>query len=31
MPFDNLNQNRVGDVQLLWDARSTIGDQSSWL
>jgi hypothetical protein len=31
MPFDNPNQNSVGDIELLWDARSMIGDQSSWL
>ena len=31
MPFDNPNQDRVGEVELLWDARSLIRDQSSWV
>jgi hypothetical protein len=31
MPFDNPNQDRVGEVELLWDARSLICDQSNWV
>jgi hypothetical protein len=31
MPFDSLNQNRTGDLELLWDARSKIADEASWV
>ena len=31
MPFDNPPDGRFGDIQLLWAARSRIGDKSGWV
>jgi hypothetical protein len=31
MPFDNAPDGRFSDIQLLWAARSRIGDESGWV
>ena len=31
MPFDNPPDGRFSDIELLWAARSRIGDESGWV